>query len=218
MQLPGWDSLGSVTRIHFLLEVAGIIFLGLLVVSEVLALKYSNRKDVLTAQAATATENAQRAEVTTLQEKLAATAREAHRRIEELRAQQAPRRLSEDQKRALVRSLSRFHGQRIAITCVMGDGEAKQFAEDFAEVFRAAGWSGADGVNQSVYTRDPIGLGVGLNPTSAQDHGKPKAAASALLAALVETGILTQREGFVNPQIGVDSIALVIGHKPVRNQ
>lgn len=47
MTLPGWDSLAAVTKIHHSLEIAGIVFLGLLVLSESFAYAYSNRKDAL---------------------------------------------------------------------------------------------------------------------------------------------------------------------------
>lgn len=207
MQLPGWDSLESVTSIQNWLNLAGIFFLALLVVSELLAHSYGNRKDTLAAQAAAATENAQRAEVAALQERLANAAR-----------QQAPRRLTRDQTLALVAALSRFHGQQIEITCVMGDGEAHQFAEDLVQVFRAARWTGADGVNQAAYTRDPVGVLVELNPASAEQDRLPSEAAAVLLEAFVELGILPKRIRYLNPQVAAGTVALVIGHKPALGQ
>ena len=46
--LPGWDSLPAVSRYHGWAELAGIVFVALLVVAEVIAYKYGHRKDDLT--------------------------------------------------------------------------------------------------------------------------------------------------------------------------
>jgi hypothetical protein len=54
--LPGWNSLPAVTRFHNWAEMAGIVFLALLVVAEVVAYKYGHRRDILTGQQQTATD------------------------------------------------------------------------------------------------------------------------------------------------------------------
>jgi hypothetical protein len=53
--LPGWDSLPAVTRYHNWAEMAGIAFLALLVIAEVLAYQYGHRKDDLIEQQQIAT-------------------------------------------------------------------------------------------------------------------------------------------------------------------
>jgi len=53
--LPGWDSLPTVTRYHGWAEMVGIAFLSLLVVAEVVTYKYGHRKDDLTEQQQDAT-------------------------------------------------------------------------------------------------------------------------------------------------------------------
>jgi len=47
MGYPGWDSLGSVTRIHNWAEGLGIFFLAALVFCEVVSFKYGHRRDAL---------------------------------------------------------------------------------------------------------------------------------------------------------------------------
>jgi hypothetical protein len=54
--LPGWDSLSTVTRFHNWAEMAGIVILAFLVVAEVAAYKYGHRKDDLTEQQQKATD------------------------------------------------------------------------------------------------------------------------------------------------------------------
>jgi hypothetical protein len=54
--LPDWDSLPAVTRFHNWAEMAGIVFLALLVVAEVVSYKYGHRRDILTGQQQTATD------------------------------------------------------------------------------------------------------------------------------------------------------------------
>ncbi len=53
--LPGWDSLPAVTRYHGWAEMAGIVFVALLVVAEIVAYKYGHRKDHLAEQQQIAT-------------------------------------------------------------------------------------------------------------------------------------------------------------------
>ena len=55
--LPGWDSLDAAARWYKGFEIAGFIALGLLLLFEVLAYIYGNRKDILlSAQQAAALE------------------------------------------------------------------------------------------------------------------------------------------------------------------
>ncbi len=53
--LPGWDSLPTVTRYHNWAEMAGIFAVAFLVIAEIVSYKYGHRKDDLTEQQQTAT-------------------------------------------------------------------------------------------------------------------------------------------------------------------
>jgi hypothetical protein len=49
--LPGWNSVETTTRLHDFFEIAGIVFLALLVVAEVLAYMYGHQRDWLISEA-----------------------------------------------------------------------------------------------------------------------------------------------------------------------
>jgi hypothetical protein len=212
---PGWGSLESVSRIHHWLELAGIGFLALLVLSEALAFIYSGRKDALTALQAQTVENQRRSEVSSLQAKLTESAQDAEHRIEQLKAQQTGRHLSDEQKRVLERMLAPFSGQRIDVTCILGDTEGKQFAGDFVALLRSAGWNdgGGTGINQAVYGQDPIGIQVTLNDGEIRAGRVPRSA-NVLVEALFNTGLIVPKQAFRNAQAPADRITLIIGRKP----
>jgi hypothetical protein len=82
--------------------------------------------------------------------------------ISDIRDAYAPRRLSSEQKKVLIQSLSPFKGNSVDIICLIGDSESFRYAEDFVSVFRAAGWdAGANtGINQAVFSGVPEGVMV----------------------------------------------------------
>jgi hypothetical protein len=110
--LPGWDSVESTATIAHGLHITAIVVLGLLFLSEGLALLYDFRKEHLTAvaegvrageqkQKEDADEAHRRAEVDGLQTQLT----EAHKKVSELEQKQAPRRLMPEQKQAFQQML-----------------------------------------------------------------------------------------------------------------
>lgn len=146
--LPGWDSLDSVTKWHSFYEIAGIIFLALLVGAEVLAFQYGNRKDDLVAAAESLrsnqarqenekTEARRQTEVTTLQRQLS----EADKKVTELQERQAPRHLSEDQKAKLAGYLSGKPKGTVTIKANTTANDARAYADEIAPLFSGAGWT-----------------------------------------------------------------------------
>src|ERR1700730_263389 len=164
MSLPGWDSLDTASHIHDAAEIAGIVFLALLVVAEVCRFSYSVR-------------------------------------IKELETAALRRALTPEQRDTLIGGLSPFRGQKIAVVCVLGDGEAKRFAEDFVAVFLNAGWDfrappGAKpGVDQAAYDRDPIGIEPTINQSEAE-AGTIPAGFVALAKTLYELHLIKERKVF----------------------
>lgn len=213
ISLPGWDSLEAVTSIHHWLELAGIGFLALLVIAEAFAYVYGNRRDVLVALAAQSAEQQRQSDVSSLQRQLAQSEQTAERRIEELKLKSAGRRLTEEQKHALATSLAGFRGQKIAITCILGDTEGKQFAEDFVAMFRGIGWNdgGGTGINQAVFDRDPPGIVVAVNSEDV-GTGKLPHAVGPLVNALAAAGLVSAQ--FQNQQVASGTIGLTVGRKP----
>jgi cell division protein FtsL len=140
--LPGWDSLPTVSRNHSVAEIAGIIVLGALVAAEVVAYKYGKRKDFLTEQQQHATEQRHDEEMARLHLETA----QANKATEELRQENldlrtkiAGRRVKSEQYERLVLELSKnpgfFHMQ------AMTDGESALYAADLFKTLKAAQWT-----------------------------------------------------------------------------
>ena len=186
----GWDSLESITAIHRWTEVAGFVFLGLLLVSEVISFVYGNQKDVLTEQA-------------------------TNRQLENVKASQQERRLSTEQKNTLIGVLSPYRGQKVSLSRIMGDVEAEPFANDFLDVLVNAGWmfDGKPEVSQSVYGRDPIGIEVTLNQGESE-AGRMLPAANALITTLATLKLIDGNNAFMNPEVPTDGIQVRIGKRP----
>jgi hypothetical protein len=70
---------------------------------------------------------------------------EAQRRMDERRIAGPPRRLTDQQKLALVHGLGNLKGHKVYLTCDSHNQESTRFATDFVDVFRQAGWVGRDG-------------------------------------------------------------------------
>lgn len=227
--LPGWDSLKSVTQIHHWLEIAGIVFLALLVLSEAFAFGYNSRKDELVGASQRAADEARgqseqqaeqrrRSEVESLQSRLAEAARAAGEAIATVQAAQSPRRLSEEQKRLLAEALVPFRGQRIDIYCVIGDGEGKRYARDFVELLRSIEWNdgGGTGINEGGgWSSDPVGVEVHMNDAETRTGRIPQSV-QALVGTLSRLGLLVEPSKiWRNTQVTPDRIRLIIGHKPI---
>jgi hypothetical protein len=188
--MPGWNSLTSVSRIQWWMEIAGFVFLGLCVVSEVIAFFYGNRKDALSEQATT-------------------------EQIESIKAAQRQRRLSDEQKRTLIAALSPYQGQKISVVRIMGDTEAEPPANDFVDVLVAAGWvfDGKPGVVQAAYDRDPIGIEPTLNQVEAK-AGRIPPALPVLVDTLLQLNLIRERKGFANLNVPIGRIELRVGRRP----
>ena len=130
-------------------------------------------------------------------------------RLKEL--EQAPRRLTDRQRDALIRTLSTFPGTKIKIQCSASDVEASQFAGDFTKVFRQAGW-------KVELARIPFGgqpnwipLGISME---VRYHDKEPEGTLPLIEALRKIGIepdIEWRSRYADP--GLESIEFRIGQK-----
>jgi hypothetical protein len=170
--LPGWDSIETSTRLHDFFELGGIILFLVVVAFELLAFSYGHHIDWLVGQAAStaatqqqqaeqAAEARHASEIGGLKSQLS----EADKKVAELEAKQPQRRLKQTEKDTLIAALRPFAGQKISITCIMGDIYGKELAEDFVSVMRAANWDdgGGIGINQVVYMQDPEGIILLIN-------------------------------------------------------
>ncbi len=208
--LPGWNSLESVSRIHFWLEISGIALLVLLLISQGLAFSYGARKDTL----ATADTTLHLAKEAELQQKLNAADTELQHRPAPQR-QTGPRRLSMEQQQRLLKVLSAFKGQKVTITSVIGDEEGDAFAEDFLNVFNNAGWDHGthDKVDHRYITPTPVGVMVAMNEGEA-NAGRFMPAIESLISNLQQIGIMSRNELLVNSEVPIGEINLIVGYKP----
>jgi hypothetical protein len=166
--LPGWDSLLAVTRYHSWAEIAGIVFVGLLVVAEVVTYQYGHRKDDLTEQQQTATKKRHDEEMTRVQhdtalanEKAAelgkeaemarasiaeanARAAEANQHAQETTLEFAkfkpPRSLTSDQQAAIAEQAKPFAGTPFVVY-TQPESEPLNLADQISNALIAAGWN-----------------------------------------------------------------------------
>ena len=119
----------------------------------------------------------------------------------------APRTLSPEQKQKLVSKLSVHSGQRVVVFCNQGDAEAFNFAREFHDVFRKAGWNLGDIQQLFVTTTPEFGVVVAV-----RDGKNPPRCAQILLSALNEIGV--ENVGSKQkPDHEEGSIFFLIGHK-----
>lgn len=192
----GWDSLETVSTVHTWAEILGIVFLGLLVVAEVIAFCYGHRKDEL------------------IKGNERVRTEEANQELAELR-RQLPRRLSDEQKQILIDVLSPFRGQKVSINGILGNDEGRDLVEDFKDVFARARWDlgGDSGVSRNIYTKDPIGIAIHLNKHEVEAGRIPQSAV-VLGETLIQIGLLDQRAFLKDEKTPVGEIELRIGWKP----
>lgn len=169
------------------------------------AAQTSERATVLEKEAADAKAAQKKVEIDLAkQQEKTATAEQAllqvQRRIE-------PRKISADQRARLVEILSHGPKGRVAINCVLGDGEGQAFANDIDAVLKASGWESA-GVKQGAYSGgNPIGFGILVrNAMSAPAY------AAALQRAFFSIGM--PMGGAEDSKIPDGAVEILVGNKP----
>jgi len=219
--LPGWGSLESTAHWYWGFHVAGLLFILLLALSEILAFIYSKRADTLRgiAESARAEKRQQEmdeakakavhvAEVEALKKEMG----QGERRTVAIQREPTDRQLSPAQGHALIQALSPFRGQKIRVVCTANDAEGCRFAEAFKAVFVASGWN-CEGVHQAAYTRsDPVGIEVTVNQAEGQAGRIPRPA-DMLIKALIVLGVSGQ-EIFADPAVPAGQIDFRVGRRP----
>ncbi|HEY8024382.1 MAG TPA: hypothetical protein VIF60_07445 [Burkholderiaceae bacterium] len=230
--LPGWNSIELASKIHTWFEVAGIIVLAVLVLTETISLVYSARKDSLLEEKSRAEEVRQKEDAAArLRERkldaenkqlILAQLEEAKKesadakvQTAKIKEQVAPRRLSADQRKELIAALAPFKGQQIDVFSVMGDSEGRQFAESLIEILRAAGWDAGpmSGLNQAIFTGDVVGIQVGVNKKDLDGARVPNSL-EAFVNVLIKLHLLEKHEVFANDGFAAGKIRLNVGRKP----
>src|SRR5260370_10675142 len=202
MTLPGWDSVESAARWHRGFEIAGFVALGFLLLFEVIAYVYGNRKDVLVsaAERAAARERATQDEQANQQRDAEISeanrkAAEAEAQTRQLRQQAAPRVLSREEKAKMISFLKGKPVGAFVIKASVVAPDARAYADQIGDVFRSAGWDVK--IDNAMFTGSDI---TGLWITVQNGQTAPLAA-STLQQGLAATGISArgQADATMNP-------------------
>ena len=136
---------------------------------------------------------------------------QAERKLAEL---QAVRRLSDDEKYALIDALSPFAGQRVLIAAIEGDEDGKGYAADFAEVFEAAGWVHPE-IDYRRFERDPVGVEISLNEQDGR-AGRINSAIGALINVTRKLSLTDASTIYMNGDVPSGQVQVRIGKKQPR--
>jgi hypothetical protein len=222
-ELPGWNSVDEAALWGTIFHVLGLVALGLLVVFNVLAYVYGNRKDTLVAAEQTVRNQqeeqkrkANEAALSDLQEQLrnaqeqngviAQQLGQSSQKVSELEKKTEDRAITPEQKAALISVLAANPKYKITVTCNMGDQESLRFAQQFMDVFKQSGWI-VDGPNQAMYDRAPVGIQLTI-----RDGKNPPPGALTIVNALKEVRI--EFGAFQNPSVAEGIIDFRVGSKP----
>ena len=165
-------------------------------------------KDIEARRAAGAKRSA--AEIVSLQLRL----KEADNQFVEFQRTLGQRRLSKDEKEALIAALKPFAGQKIAIASISGDDESRLMADDFVAVFDAAGWdhSGEEGVTVKTWDRDPVGIEIALNEDDAR-AGRISVGVGALINVVRRLGLTKDNTIYMNGDVPSGEAQVKVGKK-----
>jgi len=128
-----------------------------------------------------------------------------------LAALQSTRRLSMEEKHALIDALSPFRGQKVSIAAIEGDEDGKGFAADFAEVFEAAGWE-PGAVSYRRWDRDPVGVEITLNEADGR-AGRATTGVGALINITRKLCLVDGNTIYMNGEVAEGEVLLKIGKK-----
>lgn len=144
------------------------------------------------------------AEISRLQEKLSLVERK-------LASLQSHRRLSFEEKYALIDALSPYAGQRVTIATIAGDEDGSAYAQDFVEVFEAAGWE-HPAVSYRSWDRDPVGIEITLNDTDGR-AGRINTGVGALINIARRLSLTDANTIYLNAEVPSGQVQLKIGKK-----
>jgi hypothetical protein len=142
-------------------------------------------------------------------------AAKAEKELLELQERIKDRHLTREQKTTLVRELSNSAKGQLEVRCPIGNPEARNFALELLEVFRASGWT-VNLNDRVIITPTPVGLKLWIHSEQPTQEGvrmtgqAPERTNSVIRAfgnARVEI------EPQFSPDITADNLALIVGFK-----
>ncbi len=174
--LPDWNSIEAVGRWQNRFTILGYIALGLLLLFEVLAHIYSNRKDTLVAAHEATAERVRQETAARHDSELA----QANAQIRALEKGAAPRTIGLKEQHDILHALIPYAGHPVFIT-KLGDQEAAAYADQIISLFSGASWK----VNETL-------VGIMSPPTYGMQctiAREPDAAVKAMLSAFEKAGV-----------------------------
>jgi hypothetical protein len=124
------------------------------------------------------------------------------------------RRLSIEEKYAMIDALRPFAGQKISIAAIDGDEDGKVYAKDFIEVFEAAGWEHPD-IAYRRWDRDPVGVEITLNEADGR-AGRVNVAVGALINVVRKLSLTDGNTIYMNGEVPAGQVQIKIGKKLLR--
>jgi hypothetical protein len=160
---------------------------------------------VLQKDASKAKEAQQKVEVTLAQEQTRAA--KAEKDLLELQRRIQPRTLSTEQKSRLGLLLSSSVKAKVQVWTLMGDDEARDFAQEIIDVFNASGWPPIQGMNLRMSTRtSPVGMVMGIH-----DSANVPPSAVAIQQAFFAVGL--SMPGIIDSHVPAGEIQIMVGRK-----
>jgi hypothetical protein len=124
------------------------------------------------------------------------------------------RRLSIEEKYAMIDALRPFAGQKISIAAIDGDEDGKVYARDFIEVFEAAGWDHPE-IAYRRWDRDPVGVEITLNEADGR-AGRVNVAVGALINVARKLSLTDGNTIYMNGEVPAGQVQIKIGRKLLR--
>jgi hypothetical protein len=121
------------------------------------------------------------------------------------------RRLSIEEKYAMIDALRPFAGQKVTIAAIEGDEDGRSYAADFAEVFEAAGWEHPE-IAYRRWDRDPVGVEITLNEADGR-AGRVNVAVGALINITRKLSLTDGNTIYMNGEVPAGQVQLKIGKK-----
>lgn len=131
--------------------------------------------------------------------------------VRKIAALTAHRRLSVEEKYAMIDALRPFAGQRVSIAAIAGDEDGKTYAQDFIEVFEAAGWE-HPAVSYRNWDRDPVGIEITLNDQDGR-AGRLTNGIGALINIARKLSLTDPNTVFLNGEVPSGQVQVKIGRK-----
>jgi hypothetical protein len=132
----------------------------------------------------------------------------------QIERQQTPRRLTPEQRAAIVDAISLFPGQKITLVCSISSWDCTSFATDFRSSFKQAKWDTSN-INIGIATGyDDAGIEVAVNPQTVTDPNNVPPPARVLIETLFSLQLVPKPIIDRSSDVDAGTIRFTIGRIP----